>query len=51
MTTRLCVDVSNLGHWGNGDVEVDPSSVEQLPYGMGLIRQAFDRQMGSQADN
>ncbi len=47
----LCVDVSNLGRWGNGDVEVGLSSAEQLPYVMGLIRQAFDHQMGSQADN
>jgi len=47
----LCVDVSNVGRWGNGDVEVGLSSAEQLPYVMGLIRQAFDHQMGSQADN
>ena len=47
----LCVDVSNLGRWGNGDVEVGLSSAEHLPYVMGLIRQAFDHQMGSQADN
>jgi uncharacterized protein with ParB-like and HNH nuclease domain/predicted transport protein len=47
----LCVDVSNLGRWGNGDVEVGLSSAEQLPYIVGLIRQAFDHQMGSQADN
>lgn len=47
----LCVDVSNRGRWGNGDVEVGLSSTEQLPCVMGLIRQAFDHQMGSQADN
>ena len=47
----LCVDVSSLGRWGNGDVEVGLSTAEQLPYVMGLIRQAFDRQMGNQADN
>ncbi len=47
----MCVDVSNVGRWGNGDVELGVSSAEQLPYVMGLIRQAFDHQMGSQADN
>ena len=47
----LCVDVSNVGRWGSGDVEVGLSSAEQLPYVTGLIRQAFDHQMGSQADN
>ena len=42
----LCVDVTNLGRWGNGDVEVGLSSIDELPYVMGLIRQSFDRQMG-----
>ncbi|MBU6260043.1 MAG: DUF262 domain-containing protein [Burkholderiales bacterium] len=46
-----CVDVSNLGRWGNGDVEVHLASADELPYVMGLIRQAFDHQMGNQADN
>ncbi|MGH2975639.1 MAG: GmrSD restriction endonuclease domain-containing protein [Solirubrobacterales bacterium] len=39
-------DVTNLGRWGNGDVEVALSSLEGLPYAMGLIRQAFEKQMG-----
>jgi len=46
----LCTDVTNLGRWGNGDVEVGLSSVEELPYVMGLIRQSFDRQMGGPQD-
>ena len=41
----LCRDVSNLGRWGNGDVEVGLSSMDELPYIMGLIRQSFERQM------
>lgn len=41
----LCRDVSNIGRWGNGDVEVGLASLDDLPYVMGLIRQAFDRQM------
>ena len=36
----------NLGCWGNGDVEVGLSKAEDLPYIMGLIRQAFESQMG-----
>ncbi|MDO8330304.1 MAG: DUF262 domain-containing protein [Fluviicoccus sp.] len=43
---RLCLDVTNLGRWGNGDVEVGLSSMDELPYVIGLIRQSFDRQMG-----
>lgn len=46
----LCTDVTNLGHWGNGDVEVGLSRMEELPYVMGLVRQAFDRQMGDAQD-
>ncbi|MCT1422476.1 DUF262 domain-containing protein [Klebsiella aerogenes] len=46
----LCTDVTNLGRWGNGDVEIGLSSLEQLPYVMGLIRQSFDRQMGRPED-
>jgi len=43
----LCTDVSNRGRWGNGDVEVGLASLEELPYVMGLVRQALERQMGS----
>ena len=46
----LCLDVTNLGRWGNGDVEVGLSSLDDLPYIMGLIRQSFDRQMGGPQD-
>lgn len=46
----LCIDVTNLGRWGNGDVEVGLSSLDELPYVMGLIRQSFDRQMGGPQD-
>jgi predicted transport protein len=42
----LCRDISNIGRWGNGDVEVGLSSIDELPYIVGLIRQSFDRQMG-----
>jgi uncharacterized protein with ParB-like and HNH nuclease domain/predicted transport protein len=43
---HICKDVSNLGRWGNGDVEVSLSTLEELPYVMGLVRQSFERQMG-----
>ena len=41
----LAKDVTNLGRWGNGDVEVGLQREEDLPYIMGLVRQAFERQM------
>jgi uncharacterized protein with ParB-like and HNH nuclease domain/predicted transport protein len=46
----LCRDISNIGRWGNGDVEIGLSTVDELPYVMGLIRQSFDRQMGGPQD-
>ena len=42
----LCKDVTNLGRWGNGDVEVSLKSLDELPYVMGLVRQSYERQMG-----
>jgi uncharacterized protein with ParB-like and HNH nuclease domain/predicted transport protein len=44
----ICKDVSTLGRWGNGDVEAGLSKMEDIPYVMGLVRQAFDKQMGQE---
>ncbi len=41
----LARDVTSVGHLGNGDVEVDVSSEQDLPYALGLVRQAFEKQM------
>ncbi len=46
----LCIDVTNIGRWGNGDVVIGLSHIDELPYVMGLIRQSFDRQMGGPQD-
>ncbi|MBX7490381.1 DUF262 and DUF1524 domain-containing protein [Helicobacter turcicus] len=40
----LARDVSNIGKWGNGNVEVRLDSMEDLPYCLGLIRQALEKQ-------
>ncbi|MBN8211639.1 MAG: DUF262 domain-containing protein [Xanthomonadales bacterium] len=42
----LCKDVSDVGRWGNGDVEIGLQTLDELPYVMSLVRQSFDRQMG-----
>lgn len=47
----ICKDVSGLGRWGNGDVEVGLASLEELPYVIGLVRQAFEKQMGNGTDD
>lgn len=41
----LCKDVTDLGRWGNGDVEAGLSSINQMDDIMELVQQAFDRQM------
>lgn len=46
----LCRDVTNLGKWGNGDVEVSLSSEGQLDDVMYLIRQSFEKNMDSSSE-
>ncbi|MFA7172719.1 MAG: DUF262 and DUF1524 domain-containing protein [Kiritimatiellia bacterium] len=41
----ICSDVTNKGRWGNGNVEVGLLSLEELPYVIGLVRQAFAKQL------
>ena len=42
----LARDVTNLGRWGNGYAEISLGNEEELSYVMGLVRQAFERQIG-----
>jgi predicted transport protein len=44
---EVCKDVSGQGRWGNGDVHVTYNKIEDLPYIIGLVRQAFEKQMGN----
>ncbi len=41
---NICRDVSGLGRWGNGDVEIGISNVNEINNVMELIQQAFDEQ-------
>lgn len=43
----LCRDVTGKGRWGNGDVEVVLSNLDELPYVLGLVRQSLDLQLGN----
>jgi predicted transport protein len=47
---HMCKDVTSLGRWGNGDVEVGLTSADELPYVIGLVRQSFERQIGNGGD-
>lgn len=45
---ELCRDVSQTGHWGNGDVEVFLESEEDIDYVISLVRQAIEKQFGNE---
>ena len=45
-TKGLCRNVTHIGHYGTGDVEVGLKSLDELPYVMGLVRQSYERQIG-----
>ena len=41
----LCKDVTGIGRWGNGDVEIGLSKLDELPYVIGLVRQSLELQL------
>lgn len=45
---NLAWDVSDKGHWGNGPTEVGLDETSDLTYVVGLVRQAFEFQMGDE---
>ncbi len=44
---NLARDMTNKGHLGNGDIEIKLETKENIPYCLGLIKQALEKQMGS----
>ena len=47
----ICENVAGVGRWGNGEVEVGFSEIDDLPYIMSLVRQSFERQMNNGSDS
>lgn len=43
----ICRDISGVGYWGNGDVDISLSKMEDLPYIIGLVRQSLELQLGN----
>ena len=41
----LCRDVTHIGHFGNGDIEIAISSLDQIEDVMDLVRQSFERHL------
>lgn len=46
----ICKDVTGLGRWGNGNVEVKISKLDELPYIIGLVRQSLELQLGNDGE-
>jgi len=46
----LCKNVAGLGRWGNGEVDIKYSKLNELPYIIGLIRQSLELQLGNGND-
>lgn len=44
----ICMDVTSMGRWGNGDVDVKLSTIEEMPYVLGLVRQSLEAQLGNE---
>ncbi|MGN8386543.1 GmrSD restriction endonuclease domain-containing protein [Helicobacter pylori] len=42
---NLARDMTNRGHLGNGDIEIKLETKENIPYCLGLIKQALEKQM------
>ncbi|PDX04583.1 DUF262 and DUF1524 domain-containing protein [Helicobacter pylori] len=42
---NLARDMTNKGHLGNGDIEIKLEIKENIPYCLGLIKQALEKQM------
>ena len=42
----ICKDTTHLGRWGNGDVEIHVKELDEIPYAIGLVRQALEKQLG-----
>ncbi|WQX61278.1 DUF262 and DUF1524 domain-containing protein [Helicobacter pylori] len=48
---NLARDMTNKGHLGNGDIEIKLETKENIPYCLGLIKQALEKQMGGRTGN
>ena len=46
----VCQDITNLGRWGNGNVEIRLEKHEDLTYIFGLVRQALEKQLGEEEE-
>ena len=43
-------DVTGMGRWGNGNTSVVLDKFEDIPYAVGLVRQALELQLGEEVE-
>lgn len=41
----ICIDITNKGSWGNGDIEILYDNIEQLDKIMDIIKQSYEKQL------
>lgn len=41
----ICIDITNKGSWGNGDIEILYDNIEQLDQIMDIIKQSYEKQL------
>ena len=44
MSNSICKDITGLGRWGNGDVELCMEHQDELDQIMEIVRQSFNAQ-------
>jgi predicted transport protein len=44
---NLTEDISEKGHWGNGEYRIWINTMEEIDYGFSLIKQSFKKQNNS----
>ena len=45
---KIARDITGLGRWGNGNVEISLTKSEDIPYVLSLARQALETQLGDE---
>ena len=44
-TAHIVQDCSNIGHWATGETRFKVYSVDEVPYAVGLIKQAYEKSL------
>lgn len=42
---NICIDVTNKGRWGNGDIEIFYDNIDQIDNIMDIVKQSYEKQL------